>query len=131
MTRILLVDDDESFRPMIADALERFGFDVVSAVNGREALTAFLQRRPDLVLTDLIMPEQEGLETICELRRLAPHLPIIAMSGGGRTKPHGYLQVASQLGANQVLAKPFSFQELLDAIEATLGADWVAPQESA
>jgi DNA-binding response OmpR family regulator len=127
----LLVDDDESFRPMIADALERFGFDVVSAVNGREALARFHQRRPDLVLTDLIMPDKEGLETIRELQHLAPDMPVIAMSGGGRTNPHGYLQMASQLGASQVLAKPFSFQELLDAIKATLGADWVAPQESA
>ena len=123
MTRILLVDDDESFRPMIASALERFGFDVVSAVNGREALKLFQEQRPDLVITDLIMPEKEGLETIRDLRLLAPDVRIIAMSGGGRNNPVCYLRIASQLGADQILPKPFSFQELLDAIEATIGTD--------
>lgn len=128
MTHILLVDDDESFRPMIAEALGRFGFEVVTAVNGREALKRFGERRPDLVITDLIMPEKEGLETIREMRLLAPEVPIIAMSGGGRTNPRDYLHIASQMGASRILPKPFSFQDLRDAIATTLGQNHLTPR---
>lgn len=81
-----------------------------------------------MVVADLIMPEKEGLETIRDMRRLAPEMPIIAMSGGGRSSPQGYLHVAAQMGASQILAKPFSFQELLDAVSAALGRDELAPE---
>jgi CheY-like chemotaxis protein len=119
-TTILLVDDDESFRPMLHATLERCGYDVVAATNGNEALALYRQREVDLVITDLIMPDKEGLETIAELRREAPGVRIIAMSGGGRNTPNAYLHVAKQFGAAQVLPKPFSTQELLDAIHGAL-----------
>jgi len=120
MHRILLVDDDESFRKMLHVTLKRAGYDVVDARDGNEALKSFRAQPPDLVLTDLIMPDKEGLETIMELRAAQPDLKIIAMSGGGRNCPGDYLKVARQMGAAQVLAKPFSNQELLDAVRQVL-----------
>ena len=121
MPRILLVDDDESFRPMLHETLERLGYEVVVAVNGNEALDRYRERPADLVLTDVIMPEKEGLETIREIRREWPDAKIIAMSGGGRTTPENYLKMAQNMGAAKVLTKPFSNRDLLDAIEGVLG----------
>jgi len=121
MIRILLVDDDDLFRQMLHTTLKRFGYDVVAARNGNEAL-ALHQREPfDLIMTDLIMPEKEGLETIRDLRRQKPDMKIIAMSGGARTIVGDHLKMAKAMGAAQVLAKPFSNQEMMEAIEATLG----------
>jgi DNA-binding response OmpR family regulator len=120
MTRILLVDDDESFRRMLHLTLVRAGYDVVDAGDGNKALKLFRAQPPDLVLTDLIMPDREGLETIMELRSIQPDVKIIAMSGGGRSRPGDYLKVARQMGAARVLAKPFSNQELLDAVRAVI-----------
>jgi CheY-like chemotaxis protein len=122
MPRILLVDDDESFRPMLQATLERFGHEVTAAKNGNEAIARYRERPADLVITDLVMPDKEGVETIRELRRETPPARIIAMSGGGRNNPSVYLTLASQLGAARLLAKPFSHAELLDAIEAALSA---------
>ena len=121
MTRILLVDDDESFRPMLQATLERFGYEVTVAKNGNEAIKHYRERPADLVITDLIMPDKEGVETIRELRGEIPAARIIAMSGGGRNGSDVYLQLATGLGAARVLSKPFSHQELLDAIAAVLG----------
>jgi CheY-like chemotaxis protein len=114
--RILLVDDDPSFRPMLAETLSRLGHDVVTATNGDEALALFREDAIDLVITDLIMPEREGLDVIRTLRRRAPNLKIIAMSGGGRNSPVTYLEIAKRLGAATVLAKPFSTEQLKSAI---------------
>lgn len=123
MTRILLVDDDDSFRKMVHVTLERAGYHVVDANDGNKALNLFRAQPPDLVITDLIMPDKEGLETIMELRAAQPDMKIIAMSGGGRNRPGDYLKVARQMGAAQVLAKPFSSQELLDCVRTVIGAD--------
>jgi len=126
MPRILLVDDDESFRPMLHETLERFGYEVVTAVNGREAIDRYRERPADLVLTDVIMPDKEGLETIREIRREWPDARIIAMSGGGCTSSDNYLKMARTMGAAEVLSKPFSNQDLLAAIEGVLGRRDVA-----
>jgi CheY-like chemotaxis protein len=128
MPRILLVDDDESFRPMLHETLERFGYEVVVAVNGREALDRYREQPADLVLTDVIMPDKEGLETIREIRRQWPDARIIAMSGGGRTGPDNYLKIARNMGAAEVLSKPFSNRDLLNAIERVLCRDLSVPQ---
>lgn len=122
MARILLVDDDVSFRPMLQAKLEWLGHEVIVAGNGNEALARYGEWPIDLVLTDLIMPDKEGIELISELRRRAPGVAIVAMSGGGRVSPHGYLGIARHVGATQVLAKPFSSQELVGALEAALAA---------
>lgn len=118
--RILLVDDNDAIRTVLRRLLARSGFDVVEARNGIEALAAHKATPADIVVTDLIMPEKEGLETILELRRMQPKLRIIAMSGGGRVRAQDYLKLAAALGASRTLAKPFSEAELLKAIQELL-----------
>ena len=117
MASILLVDDDEQLRPMLKMVLERAGHTVNEAGNGREAMESYRQDPTELVVTDLVMPDKEGLETIMELRRAYPDLKIIAMSGGGRTGAQSYLELAVKFGANHILNKPFTNQELLDGVK--------------
>lgn len=114
------MDDDDQFRRMIQRTLERAGFEVRPAVNGNEALALFKEHGADLVLTDLIMPECEGLETILALRRLSNSPRIIAMSGGGRGTPDDYLETARVLGVAATLAKPFATNDLLVAVRSAL-----------
>lgn len=121
MSRILLIDDDDQFRSMLAARLERMGHEVTTACDGRIGLQQFREQQPDLIISDLIMPQMEGLELIRELRGTPP-VRIIAMSGGGRTSPTTYLQIAQRLGAVAVLEKPFSTDELTAAIRAALSA---------
>ena len=120
MAQILLVDDDDMFRPMLQAMLERQGHQVISAQNGDQALARHREERCDLVITDIIMPDKEGLETIRALVRENPAVRIIAMSGGGRTSAADYLSLAKRFGAAALLTKPFSGQELADAIGAVL-----------
>jgi CheY-like chemotaxis protein len=121
MKRLLLVDDDEPLRRVLGRTLERAGYSVLTAANGAEALKLYQQEPVDLVITDLVMPEKEGFETIMELKRLQRDLKIIAISGGGRGDAGDYLPVARHLGAAKVLAKPFSMEEILQAIRELLG----------
>lgn len=117
---ILLIDDDDQLRVMIRRMLESAGHTVVEASNGREGFHRYRDVQPDLILTNLIMPEQEGLETIQAIRRLAPDAKIIAMSGGMRSGALDVLEVARHFGAQVALHKPFSRNELLTAINDTL-----------
>lgn len=117
MASILLVEDDEQLRPMLKLVLERVGHEVQEAGNGIEALEIYRRHPTDLVVTDLVMPDKEGLEIIMELRRTYPDVKIIAMSGGGRTGVQNYLELAKKLGADHILTKPFSNQEILDGIQ--------------
>jgi DNA-binding NtrC family response regulator len=121
MTRILLIDDDEQVRGMVKRMLARAGYaDVVEAGDGAAGMR-LLGREPfDLVITDIIMPGQEGIETIMELSRDYPRIKIIAMSGGGRIDPRGYLETASHLGANRTLAKPFKSSDLIGVVTELL-----------
>lgn len=121
MATILVVEDEEAFRLMLTEMLKREGHSVMTAANGREAIALAQCNAFDLVITDLIMPEKEGIETILDLRKIAPGVRIIAMSGGGRGSARDYLHAAAQLGASQTLSKPFSRSQLLDAIAAALG----------
>ena len=116
--QILLVDDDDLSRGTIHQMLERAGHRVVSTPNGSEALDLFRADRPDLVITDLIMPDTDGLELIQELRKADTQVRILAISGGGRVNANEYLTVARKFGAAGILAKPFSNQELKEAIAA-------------
>ena len=116
MKRILVIDDDEAFRRVFADTLVRAGYQVLTAENGVVALKLFRAQPVDLVITDLVMPEKEGIETMLELRKLQPSLKIIVMSGGGRVDPTDYLPMAKQLGASKTLAKPFKSEEMLHAV---------------
>jgi DNA-binding response OmpR family regulator len=116
MIRILVVDDDFQMREMLGVILERKGYDVKTASDGKAAMQLQSKKPFDIVITDIIMPEKEGLETISDLRSGYPQLKIIAISGGGRHRPEGFLELARQLGADRVLAKPFGSWEILGAV---------------
>jgi CheY-like chemotaxis protein len=102
--------------------LERAGYIVTSTGDGRSALEQYGSNPTDLVITDLIMPETDGLEMIQELRRINPDVRILAISGGGRVDAEEYLSVARKFGAVEVLSKPFTGQELKRAVETALGS---------
>jgi DNA-binding response OmpR family regulator len=105
MAEILVIDDEPEIRGLIARVLTRKGHVVHQAANGREGLQLFQQLRPAAVITDIVMPEGEGIETIQELRRRAPQIPILAISGGSAEAL--YLRAAVRLGASASLQKPF------------------------
>src|SRR4051812_37978620 len=107
MSRILLVDDDDQLRQFLQFTLTGMGHQVIEASNGEEALREFELHPFDIVVTDIVMPDKEGLETIAELKRKHPGVPIVAMSGGGENaQPMDYLRMAKMLGATRLLAKP-------------------------
>jgi DNA-binding response OmpR family regulator len=120
MARILLVDDDENFRKMLELILRHEQHAVTTAADGNEAMRLVQDNTFDLIITDLLMPGKEGIETIMELRRKFPALKFIAMSGGGFTDPAGNLAVCLKLGVAQTLTKPFSREELLAAVASVL-----------
>jgi CheY-like chemotaxis protein len=120
MKRILIIDDDEQMRALLSDILEHAGYGVTEASNGKEGLERFQADPADLVITDLIMPEKEGVETILELRRQRPEARIIAISGGGRGGACDYLSIAARLGVRRTVAKPFTRHEILEAVSAGL-----------
>lgn len=122
MAHILVIEDEEMLRRTLRTLLERAGHSVVEAEDGQQGMTLFKTMRPDLVLTDIIMPNREGVETIGEMRREAPDLPIIAMSGGGSRGGDLFLTLAERLGATATLAKPIRQAELLAAVDRCLGA---------
>lgn len=123
MARLLLIDDDSLVRQTLQLALARAGHAVFAAENGREGLAVLDREAVDLVITDIIMPEGEGIETILEIRRRAPAIPIIAISGGGRTGHLDFLGIAQMFGATSVLAKPFTPAVLIASVERCLAAD--------
>ncbi len=117
MAEILLIDDDESFRGMLARLLTRAGHTVETCGDGKKGVEIFRKKPDYLVITDLIMPDQEGIETIIQLRREFPGVQIIAMSGGGRVSPNIYLDSAASLGAKRIFTKPFDTEEFLAAVQ--------------
>jgi CheY-like chemotaxis protein len=117
MARILVIDDDSSMRRLVARILAGANHEVAEAANGKKGMERFATHRPDVVITDLLMPEQEGIETIRELRRIAPSLRIVAMSGGGTDNDPIFFDIAKALGADAVLAKPFRADELLRVVQ--------------
>jgi DNA-binding response OmpR family regulator len=117
---ILVIDDEDLVRLTVRQALEQAGHTVIEAKDGRVGIAQHKKHNADLVLTDILMPEQEGIETITLLRREQATLPIIAMSGGGRSSNRNFLDVASKLGASRVINKPFDVDELVAAVDAAL-----------
>ena len=111
--KVLVIDDDPVARQTIQAILEDEGYSVTCVGNGRIGLAAFRKNRPDVVVTDLIMPEKDGIETIMQLRTMWPDGRIIAVSGGGRTGNKEFLHMAERVGASTVLAKPFEPADLL------------------
>jgi DNA-binding response OmpR family regulator len=117
MARILVIDDDEEVRQMLRRILEHDGHEVEEAANGDLGIRAFKANPADLVITDIIMPDKEGIETIRDLHRAYPDLKII----GGRVGPSDYLHAARMLGAKRTFTKPFSRQEILDTVHELCG----------
>jgi len=120
MARILIIDDDRAVQLSVQFTLEREGHQVVCASDGNEGLRAFTSQTPDLVVTDLIMPNKEGIETIMQIRERDAKTPILAISGGGRLSNVDFLKMAAKVGANAILAKPFERQELIAAVRRLL-----------
>jgi DNA-binding response OmpR family regulator len=120
--RVLVVDDEKPWRDVLEYTLSEDGFEVLTAADGNEALDLAKDMRFDLVITDMIMPRKEGIETIMELRALTPGIKIIAMSGGVSGGTGDFLPLAKTLGAATVLRKPFGRQQFVDAVHAILPA---------
>jgi len=120
MAHILIIDDESQIRLMLRKLLESKGYTVSEASNGAEGIKQYHEHPVDLILTDLIMPEKEGLETIMHLKKENPNIKIIAMSGGGKMTPGEYLPLAEKFGAIQTFEKPIRREELLNAIENLL-----------
>ena len=121
--RILIIDDDKLVRDTLRRALEGADFEVVEAANGDEGIRSYDAEPIDVVVTDLVMPEKEGIETIIELRRRDPEVKIVAISGASRIAGYEYLNVATKFGADRVLAKPFRPKALLEAVRDLLPDD--------
>ena len=118
--KVLVIDDDMLVRRTISRILEHGGYQVALAEDGAKGVAKFRSERPDLVITDIIMPEQEGIETIIQLLRENPKAKIVAVSGGGRLGSMDFLTVASKLGAAAILRKPFEPAELLGCVARAL-----------
>ena len=125
MAGILIVEDDKDLRELLKASLTKSGDHlIIDASNGKEALQKFKSLLVDLVITDLVMPEQDGIGLIMELRKIKPGLKIIAISGGGKVGPSNYLSIAETLGANAVFAKPFSIKSLLEKVDEIIKVDY-------
>jgi DNA-binding response OmpR family regulator len=121
MKRILVIDDNVYVRSLLREMLELANYEVTEAPNGEIGERLFRQNPVDLVITDIFMPEKEGLETIRELRRSFPEVKIIAISGGGSRGDLAFLPTAKKLGAHRTFVKPFEMDEILAAIRELLG----------
>ena len=120
MARILVIDDDELLRGALRTALEGAGYDVMEAADGKAGLRLQRESGADLVVVDIFMPEQDGLEVIRGLRAEAPQPKIVAISGGGRIGQIDALRAAAAFGASRTLQKPFEPRELLTAVRELL-----------
>ena len=117
---ILIVDDDAVTRKLLNGVLEKQGYQVVEASNGKEAIEQFKEKKPDLVITDIIMPEKEGIETIRTLKDLDADVKIIAISGGGAIQSEEYLKVAKHVGAKYTVEKPIDTEDLIEKVSSML-----------
>ncbi|HWA10756.1 MAG TPA: response regulator [Opitutaceae bacterium] len=118
---ILVVDDEPAIRDLLEHFLTEAGFAVSTATNGQDASQSIGDRVVDLVLTDVIMPEWNGIDLIVELRKRRPGLPVIAMSGGGQLSREDCLKTARRVGAGAILAKPFTRAQLIATVDLLLG----------
>jgi DNA-binding response OmpR family regulator len=118
---ILVIDDDAHMRRLIGRLLTAAGHAVVEAAEGQAGLQMFAAHRPAIVITDILMPGKEGIETILDIRRLAPAVKILAISGGGHAGDADFLEMAEHLGADATLAKPFGGDELTGTVGRLLG----------
>ncbi len=120
MVKILIIDDEAPVRKMLKKLFEKNDYAVTEATNGRHGVELFKAHHFDLIITDLIMPEKDGLDTIGKIKELDPDVKIIAISGGGRDDPEMYLDFALEFGAVRTFAKPFDNDILLSTIKELL-----------
>jgi two-component system, chemotaxis family, chemotaxis protein CheY len=120
--RILVIEDDAAVRTTLQMMLAGIGYEVVCAIDGKEGVRMFQASRPDLVITDIIMPEREGIETIIIIKSLEPRTKIIAMSASGRIGDTDFRELAVTAGADQIVAKPFEHDELINLVRRSLPA---------
>ena len=123
MARILIIDDDRPTREMLSEFLEPEGYEVVQAENGKAGIEVYHRQPADLIITDIFMPEKNGLRTIRELQRDFSDLKIIAISGGGEMGNLNPLILAEEIGIHHTFTKPFHLPELLSAVRELLGED--------
>lgn len=118
----MVVDDEPEMRESLGHLLTAAGYQVVAVADGREAIQKLATQKFDLVLTDLLMPNKDGIELIFELRAKYPGVPVVAMSGGGYMPRADYLEMARRVGARAILEKPFTTEQMLSTIELLLPA---------
>ena len=123
MKTVLVIDDETSICKLIRRILEKKGYRVLEAFNGDQGMKLFNEHHPDLIITDLIMPEKEGLETIREIRKIDADVNFIAISGGGISNPSLYLDFAKKFGAQEIFSKPIDNKDLISAVDRLLKAD--------
>ena len=117
---VLIVDDDAQFRRYLRTLLEREGFRICEAADGKQGWESYLRQHPQLIITDIVMPEQEGIELIITIKKQDPVTPIVAMSGGNAGFAENYLEIAHNLGASATLAKPFTADMLRKTIRQVM-----------
>jgi DNA-binding NtrC family response regulator len=120
MARILLADDEPKLRDLFARYLEGLGHDVRTAADGNQVMAALAEAPADLLVTDINMPDMDGIEILAALKKNGSHMPVIAISGGGYLDKNLLLSSAAMLGALLTLEKPFALEELRDAVENAL-----------
>lgn len=123
MALILVIEDEAQVSALIVRVLAQAGHTVAESRDGNEGLARIGAEEPDLVITDLLMPNRDGLETIMQIKRERPRIKVLAISGGDSFVGHSYLEVAKTLGADEVLRKPFRRAALLEAVERLLASD--------
>ena len=117
MARILIVDDDDEIRDTLVELMRSKGHQVTGAADGAEALLSAAACRPDLLVTDIIMPDKDGIQAIIEIRRMHKDIPVIAMSGGGKIPASVYLAHARAAGEMTTLEKPFKVSAFVKAVD--------------
>jgi len=120
MSCILVIDDEASVRRMLRQMLERAGYQVIEAPNGEAGLKLYHEHLVDLIITDILMPDKDGIETILALRKSAPEAKVLAISGGGRMNKIDLLSISQSFGAIRTLAKPFEREELVTMVQEVL-----------
>jgi DNA-binding response OmpR family regulator len=122
MKKILIIDDDELITMTLRNVLKKEGFEVFDAENGVIGLELYKTHSPDLVITDMLMPDKEGLETITDLKAINPSCKIIAMSGGGSTQNMTFLELAKKVGADRVMEKPVRPADMIQTVKGLINS---------
>ncbi len=117
MPKVLIIDDEEDIRSVLKDMLDMSGYEVDTAENGRQAKDLYDKTEYDVVITDIIMPEQDGFEVILDYRNKNQLDRIIAISGGGRTSAEDYLNIANHFGVSSIFSKPPNYKDLIAKVD--------------